>query len=260
MLVLSFPTSVFAAAPQTVFAKVYNSNIFFYNSPINDDAYKLFEIPKTYYVELLANADDTDDVFFAARYIDVLGYVKKSDVQPVQGTPLQPFASNVNFRVFAPSGLDLKSTPLSNSPFNRIVNVPYLCTNLIFYGTLEGDQMIPEKSCTWFYCKYISGTSTYQGFLYSDLCDKLTPIPENTEILQPFEGELFQKTPPLTAPSDAPHLSPTLKVLLIIFISIPCLFIVYLIFKPTHLVADNGQKSKKKIHKIRRSDYYELED
>lgn len=255
------PNNVFAASQTSIFAKVEKNGVFFYNSPINDDAYKLFEIPCTYFVELLGNADDQENLFYSAKYIDVIGYVKKNEISPVQGEPIAPFASNINFRVFAPSGLDLKSTPSSDSPFNRIINVPYLSTDLVFYGTLTGDQMIPEKSCVWYYCKYLSGTSTYYGFLYSDLCDKLVSISPNTETLPYFEGELF--LPPenenlgATAP---PTISQPLKILLVIIISLPCLFVIYLIFKPTRLVVDNGEKNTKKIKHLKRRDYYELED
>ena len=258
---LNFPTKVWAIAQSTIFAKVEKSGVFFYNSPIDDVAYKIFEIPTTYFVELLGKAEDSENLFYTARYIDVYGYIKKADVTPVQSTPIKPFADGINFRVFSPNGLDLKSTPTNDTPFNRIVNVPYLCTDLVFYGTLSGGQMIPDKSSTWYYCKYITSGTSYYGFLYSDLCDKLPTIAPNTENLPLYEGELFVSPPPTSSVNPTtPSLSGGLKIVLALAIGLPCFLVVYFIFKPTRLAIDNGEKHKKKIKRIKRSDFYELED
>ena len=255
----ALPSAVYAQT--TVFARIEKAGVFFFNSPIDEAAYHVFELPTTYFVELLGKAEDADDLFYSARYLDVCGYVKKTDVAPVQGTPTTPFASEISFRVFALSGLDLKSTPSGDSPFNRIVNVPYLCTNLVFYGKCHGQQLVPEKSDVWYYCKYISGDSTYFGFLYSEFCDNLSQIPTNTEILPAYQGELFVK-PPInqTTQSTAPQISDGLKIFVIIAISMPCIFIVYLLFKPTKLVENVDKKPNKKIRRLKRSEFYELDD
>lgn len=251
--------TVFAQSP--IYAKIEKSGVFLYNSPIDNSANKAFEIPPTYFVELLSNAQDENDEFFSVRYIDVFGYVKKSDVVAVDGTPQTPFATDISFRIFSPSGLDLKSSPSNETPFNRIVNVPYLCTDLVYYGKIEGEEMIPGKSTTWYYCKYISGTSTYFGYLYSDLCDKLSTIPQNTEILPNFEGELFAKPVEIESLSTPlSSLGTELKLLAIFAICLPCLVLIYLIFKPTKLVAENGNTGKKKIKRLKKSEFYELED
>ena len=256
---ISTPNKVFATSP--VYAKIETSGVFLYNSPINEETFKAFEIPATYFVELLADALDEKGLFYSARYIDVFGYVKKSEVTAVEGTPTTPFATNTSFRIFSPSGLDLKSSPSNETPFNRIVNVPYLCTDLVFYGQITGDEMIPGKSTTWYYCKYLCGTSVYYGYLYSDLCDKLSTIPQNAEILPKFEGELFAPVLEPEAPSSSlSALNIEVKLLVIIAICLPCLALIYLIFKPTKLVADNGTEKTKKIKRLKKSEFYELED
>ncbi|MBR2220908.1 MAG: hypothetical protein IJ975_02070 [Clostridia bacterium] len=250
-----------ALAQNSVFARIEKPNVFFFNSPVDDAGYRVFEIPQSYFVELLGKAEDAEDLFYSARYLDVCGYVKKADVTPVQGVPQNPFASGISFRVFSLSGLDLKSTPSGDSPFNRIINVPYLCSDLIFYGTCPGQELIPDKNNLWYYCKYINGDSSYFGFLYSEFCDKLSPIIPNTEILPVFEGELFAKpTINQTNQSTNSAISNELKIFVIVAISLPCIFIVYLLFKPTKLVADDGKKSNKKIRRLKRSEFYELDD
>lgn len=252
-------TAVFAN--QTVFARVQSAGVFLYNNPIDEDQYKVFEIPTTYFVELLGHASDEEGLFYSARYMDVCGYVKKSLVAPVQGAPIKPFADEISFRVFALSGLDLKSTPQSDTPFNRIVSVPYLCNDLVFYGFCQGEQMIPEKSSVWYYCKYISSGGSYYGYLYSEFCDKLSLVSANTETLPAFEGPLFvQPDNVQNTGSASPAISNELKIFVIVAICLPCVFIVYLLFKPSKLVEDDGKKSKKKIKRIKRSEFYELED
>lgn len=257
---LNFQNIVYAST--SIFAKVENINVCFYSSPIDTASNQLFEIPQSYFVELLANAEDDDDLFYSARYLDMCGYVKKSDVLPVQGSPIKPFASDINFRVFAPNGLDLKSTPNGSLPFNKVITVPYLCSNLIFYGKISGEQMIPQKSNLWYYCKYLNGEDSYYGYLYSDLCDSLTPITQNTETLPAFEGDLFYTPPEVQEQNILSSKPSTLKIVIIVAICLPFLFVVYLIFKPTKL-AENTEKSpakKPRLKRLKRAEYYEIDD
>lgn len=252
-------TNIFAQAP--VFARVENLGTYFYSTPIASPTYVLFELPTTYFVELTGNADDKENLFFSARYMDCNGYVKKTAVEPVAGIPITPFASNQSFRVFSPTGLDLKSSPAHQTPFNKVASVPYLCSNLIFYGKCIGEAMVPEKSNIWYYCQYLSGETTYHGYLYSEFCDKLTYAAPNTETLPAFNGELFATITPSSATTESNNMPSELKIFIILAISIPCLFIIYLLFKPTKLVSGNNQKqNQKKISKLRRSEFYELED
>lgn len=257
-----FPTHqiIVCANNTTYFAKILNEETYFYSSPTDNSEYKLFKLPATYFVEILNNANDQEDLFFFAKYIDLNGYVKKTDVQVIIGIPKTPYASNISFRVFSPSGVDLKSTPQDSTPFNRIINVPYLSTNLIYYGPCEGEQMIPQKSNIWFYCKYIENGNSYFGYLYSDLCDMLTPIFPNTEEFPILEEELFPETNIENVNQTTnSSLSTPIKILIAVCVCLPCFIIIYLLFKPTKITIDNGKK-RKKVSKLKKSEYYEFDD
>lgn len=264
MFLLALPFSISAnvfAATTSVYTHITARDIYLYSQPINSDNYKLFAVPISFFVELTGNAGDSENLFYSAKYMDIAGYIKKSEVSAVQGTPVSPYANNLSFRVFSPSGLDLRSSPSSLTPFNIVINVPFRETGLVYYGSCSGEEMISQRGSDWYYCKYISSSNKYFGFLYSGLCDLLPVIPTNSENLPAYEGELFQQTP--TEPVNQTNgldLSNWIKAIIVVAICLPCFLIIYLLFKPTKLIVDNGAKGKSKIKKLRRSEYYELDD
>ena len=260
LLFIPFNQTQVYAEEETHFAKITKNDVYLYSAPLNIETNKVFEIPRSYFVELINDANDDEDLFYAARYIDVYGYIKKSEVSVVLGSPNTPFANNISFRVFSPSGLDLKSSPNDLTPFNRIINIPYLSTNLVYYGKCNGEQMIPQKSSIWYYCKYIENGNNYFGYLYSDLCDMLTPIAPNEENPPVYEGEIFVTPEIEEVGASSITLSNEIKIIIVICASIPCFIVIYLLFKPTKIIADNGRFKKKKISKLKASEYYELED
>ena len=105
------------------------------------------------------------------------------------------------------------------------------------------------------------------GYLYSPLCDLLPTIPQNTEVLEEYNGNIFlepeQSKPTTTLPME--HLSQTAQSLIIIVVSLPCFLFIYLLFKPTKLAetakqTSNKKAKRKKISRLKRSDYFELDD
>ena len=232
----------------------------FYSEAIDDDSYKIFVLPSTYFVLLTGNANDSNDLFYSAMYLDKAGYVKKCDVVPVDGTPITPFASKLSFRVFVPNGTQLRSTPECASPFNIVTTIPFLTTNLVYYGALSGEEQISQKGNLWYYCKFIDGASHYLGYIYAPFCDLLPPIVNNNEVIAPLEGEPFAEEilPTETENANSSFFTSEVKILLIAVVTLPCFIIIYLLFKPTKLTIDNG-KNKKKIHKLKKSEYYELD-
>ena len=97
-------------AQNSYYAKITNENVYFYSDPIEESEKILFEIPNTYFVKLIDNANEN---FYYAIYKNVYGYVKKSQVNVMSGTPVNPFA-NATFRIFSPDGIGLYSTPSIN--------------------------------------------------------------------------------------------------------------------------------------------------
>lgn len=262
VLGLNVPKTTFAS--NTFFAQVpKGASVYFFSAPQKSDENVLFVLPSTYFVELLKNANED---FYYARYNDIYGYVLKSDVKPVKNTPMVPFATNVNFRIFVPSGANLRSTPHNNGSLNLVYSIPFLDNNLLYYGVAFGDEAISRKGNVWYYCKYYTGNLTYTGYVYSPLCDELATLPENTETVEFLDNISFEDEVTSTSGDVFKGLSSTTTTIIIIFVSLPCLLLIYLLFKPTRLAEQSQQhtpsrkRDKRKIKRLKNSDYFELDD
>lgn len=259
-LLFSFSPLPLTSTSEEIYARITNSETYFYSSP-NDEA-KFFLLPNSYFVLLL---EDAGENYYRAQYMDVLGYVKKEEVTPIVGTPQNPYADKSSFRVFSLNGLNLRSSPDSSSPFNIVTAVPYLERNLIFYGQIEGETAIEDKSSTWYYCKYLSGTQSYSGYLYSVFCDLLTPITINNEVFEAREEPPFlDQTSTTEDPPEGFSLTTPVQIIIAVAVSLPCIILIYLLFKPTKIVTEENSKDKKakkkKIKRLKKADYYEIED
>ncbi len=256
------PKIVFAA--RTYYAQVPNNDTFLFSSPDSIEQSRLFVLPQTYFVELLKNANEN---FYYARYNDVYGYVLKNEVKPVKNVPTSPFLSNINFRIFVPSGANLRSSPYNNGTINLVYSIPFLDSNLLYYGVAYGEEAISRKGNCWYYCKYFTSNLTYTGYVYSPLCDSLSSITPNTETVEYLESITFEDETTQVSGDVFKGLSQTTTTLLIIAISLPCLLFIYLLFKPTKLAQEVGDESKprkkhqrKKIKRLKNSDYFEFDD
>lgn len=254
-------------ASQTYYAQIpKGQEVYLYSTPNSGLNEKMFILPATYFVELLKNANDD---FYYARYNDLYGYVLKNEVKPVKNTPTSPFLININFRVFVPSGANLRSSPYNNGSLNLIYSIPFLDCNLMYYGQTFGEEAISKKGKVWYYCKYFSGNVTYVGYLYAPLCDDLGQIYENTEIVEYIDEIKFEDDTVPTNGDVFKGLSSTATTIIIIAISLPCLLFIYLLFKPTKLVeqttsestlGSHKKRNTKKIRRLKNSDYFEMDD
>lgn len=248
------------------YAKIVGSNVKLYRSTSGSEDITniFFVIPKSYYVIL--QPSDHDD-YYSAVYIDEKGFVKKDEVQCVKGVPAKPFANNISFRVFVPGGVEMRSTPVQSEGINYVTTVQFLETNLKFYGIIDGEQVISHRSSEWYYTEYYKNGNYEKGYLYSVFCDLLTDIPENTEMLEYIDEANFETIPtggnsPIeTELSTLPSVT---QIIIIIAVSLPCIFIVYLLFKPTKItskVMEGAEiREKKKLKKKKYRDYYEYQE
>lgn len=251
-------TPVFCSS--SYYARILNNNVYFYSDPVDNQNYYMFLLPNTYFVEILSSANDENNTFYTARYMGINGYVRKSDVCVVQGTPTMPYANSYSFRMFIPNGVELRRSPTSTNPFNIICTIPFLDTNLIYIGYISGEEQIAQKGQTWIYCKYMNGTDVFYGYIYSAFCDLLPTIPNNNEIFQDFDGDPFEEKTKETGTNNNVFLiDSNLKYIVIVAVCVPGLFLIYLLFKPTKLCVDNG-KAKNKIHRLKKSEFYEFDD
>lgn len=232
-------------AQEYYYAKIQNENAFFYSNPIDNNENMLFKLPNTYFVKLL---DEENTNFYYCQYSDQYGYIKKSDVIVMDGTPINPYATS-SFRIFSLEGIGLYSSPYFNEE-NKLAEIPYLTDDLTFYGYKIGEQSIPEKSDVWYYCRL--NTNSLYGYVYSVFCDQLTEIPVNNEYFSIINSPIFGN-------ADSPKgLSSVAMTFIIIGVSLPCVIVIYLLVKPT-LLKDKVLNNKPKLKK-RHGDYYEFDE
>ena len=248
------------------YARVRHSSVKLYKSASNDESFKniYFIIPETYFVELLSYENDN---FFYARYLDVYGYVKISDVQCISGTPLSPFASNVSFRVFIPNGVDLRSSPSQSDGLNYVATINYLETNLQYYGKISGEEAVLYKGSEWYFAKLTKNGTEQKGYVYSAYCDLLTSIEPNTEVFEYIDTPVFKTKETSVAPTDTEtsisSFPVSTQIIIIGAICIPCVLLIYLIFKPTKISTKAYQNAETKFSKRKNSkkqDYFEFDE
>lgn len=214
------------------YAKIEHEG-YFYSSPEGEN--KLFQIPTSYFV-LLTGEENSQ--FYKAEYKDLSGFVKKSEVSPMSGTPTSPYPI-ANFRVFAKEGLGLFPTPSSSS--SPLCTIPYLYGENEFYGYMTGEEDVPNKSNQWLYCKHLS----YVGYTYSVFCDSLPIISKNQEIFDIVN-------PTFSTPVQS--LSNSSLVWIFVGVGVPSVIVLLLLVKPT-LVKQRILSGNSK-----RKDYFEFDD
>lgn len=256
------------ASSKDFYGRVLKDGVHLYSKPIDAQANKIFEIPQTYFVNLIG---EENELFYKASYQDIDGYVKKGDVSCINGSPVTPYVTNVNFRVFVPGGVNLRRTPYETlGTTNLILAVPFMETNLKYYGKIEGEEAISYKGTTWYFCKYIKVNQEFNGYMYSPLCDLLPTIPVNTEVFEYITKPDFDNSGNsiITKPGQNLSFSTPTQIAIIVAVSLPCIAIIYFLFKPTKIaMQSSSEKTKrvknklsKKIKRLKGSDYYELDD
>ena len=237
LLLFNINTFIVHASNETYFARVMYEQVYLYKSPVDDNSQAniMFELPKTYFVELTENCNN---IFYKAIYQNITGYVKKDSVQAIEGTPINPYLNNLNFRVYAELSQDLRSAPNSTSS-NQIAHIPLLCRNLTFIGKIEGESLIAGRTSTWFYCKYTADVD-YYGYVYSDFCDELPQtLPSNTENVIYTSNPDFKLETQQTIPQN----SNTVGVIVAI-LTIPAIIFLLMIIKGKKILTNTSFSDK----------------
>ena len=233
---------VSAAENKTYYAKILFEQVYLYKSPVdhNDITNIYFELPKTYFVELLSKSGD----FYEARYLDFKGYVKKDSVQAVESTPINPFLNNISFRVYAELSQSLRSSPTTQaSSSNLIVTIPNLTKNITYFGKVSGECLIEGRTNVWYYCKY-TADKDYYGYVYSDFCDEMPPIVSNTEEITYITNPTFEVQ---TQSTNTIPITNNAVGIIIGILSVPALIFVFMIMKGTKFLNKEKFKSREVI-------------
>ena len=228
--------SVSAVEQEKIYARIMFEQVYLYKTPTNNNTSEnvYFELPRTYFVELLK----LEGEFYQAKYMSLIGYVKKDSVQAVLGTPINPFLNNITFRVYADLSETIWSTPSINS--NKITTIPHLTKNIYYYGKIQGERLIEGRTNIWFFCKYSTPESEYYGYVYSDFCDDIPTFTNNTETLNYINNPTFNVNTEQEI-NTIPKQSNLVGVIVGI-LSIPAIIFVLLIMNSTRIF--NKEKTK----------------
>ena len=230
---------VYASTGTTYYARIMQDNSYLYKTNVDVDDFSnvYFILPKTYFVELV---DETQNGFYKVNYLTFTGYVKKDCVQAIAGTPFTPFLSNINFRVYSEQSRDLRTEPTTISgSSSQVAYIPLMSRNLTYFGTIIGEELIDGRTNVWYYCKY-SAEKDYYGYVYSDFCDELTPIKENTEEVTYITSPNFNPEPePLTA---LPLKNKTTGIIVAV-LCIPAGIFLFMIFKTKKIITNPKVKT-----------------
>lgn len=244
ILLIIFESSyvcVYATNTETYYARILFEQVYLYKTPTdnNNSSNIYFELPKTYFVELLGKNGN----FYEARYMDFIGYVKKDSVQSVASTPKNPFLNNVSFRVYAELSQNVWSSPTTQS--STITQIPLLTKNIQYISKIDGECLIEGRTSVWYFCKY-TNTSEYYGYVYSDFCDEMTTINNNTEELTYISNPTFEEE--VVATKTIPITNNAVGIVVGI-LSIPALIFVFMLIKGTRIL------NKEKCHRKEVVDY-----
>ncbi len=243
LLFILLPTynhTVYAEVDGEFYGKIASENVYLYSSPSSTSP--LFQLPYSYFVKI----NDVSESYYAVTYKDLTGYVLKSEVRLMEGTPNTPYL-NTSFSIFTPYYLyELPST--NSSAYCEVDEQQFS-----YYGSISGER-VSDKSDIWYYASANVNGIIYHGYIYSEIANSLPEIVINTEEFEEVdESVLTDATPQFNS------LSTGTKVLLIIAITVPSVFILFFLIKPNKLTKSKS-KPEKKIRKVHHGDYFEFDD
>lgn len=254
---------VWGASSRVYYARVLSEGVYLCSVPATDS--EMFQIPPTYFVELTSDAGEN---YYAARYLDISGYIRKNEVSPVSGTPQKPFVQGRYATVVAGGdSVFLRTKPSRLATWDY--RIPDGETNVMHYGKASGEEVI-EGNADWFFVRvYIDNSTTRVGYVYSHFCLYASLIAPNSEILPLLTTPPFQSDDHTEGEkANFGSMSTALQLLIVAGVAIPCIVIVYLFFKPARAETEafegvGSQPAKARLRqtpKKQRRDYYEMDD
>lgn len=268
MVILSTNGTVIYAESTSFFAQIQTENVFFFE---DKGTKPIFEIPETYYVKLLENESEG---FYKAEYMNLTGFVRASEVQCVEEHPFTIYLENVNFRILASQSAELRSEPSRTLGLATLVcELPLYETNFTYYGKIEGEEVVPNRSNIWYYASYTKNGVTKYGYVYSGLTDNFTSYTSLPISLYPISKHNWAslEEEPIITPSFEPPNS--FELAIIIAITVPALLLLFFMLKTSKKVRPVQAKNNGDIIKMpppktatsvprkkkRGKDYYEID-
>ena len=215
-----------AYADSTEWARVTTDNVYLYADM--DTKQRLFELSKSYYVSIVGQTDTLYQVAVMpqgnADFVQIVGYVYKSDLSLVKDAPVSPIYPTVKLTVTADSA-ELKLSPTPNASTTcAVLNSQQLC----YYGK------VVSYGTTWYYARYAG------HFGYVEASKVTTP---NVQLHPTPLPSTPANTRPSTPSDDTPtptEAAPTAEILLIVFVVLLAVGLTLALFLPGNIKKRNN--------------------
>ncbi len=209
---------------------------YLYSSPNTLSFYQICMLETTYFVKIILV---NDNEFYYVDYCDVQGYVLKSVVRKIIGTPKNSFPnltiSTNDDKCF------FRSSP-KRADDNIIGTLQPFTSNIRYIGKIVGQEMWDFGGTTWYFVNY----NGIKGYIYGGYLISRPSVPPNTEQIAFIESEQYLTVNPLSNQAC----------LAIIFLTlIPAVFILIMLFKSPKVPV---QKPAKVVHQTDNIDYDSL--
>lgn len=231
-LVNSTMTESVNANQTSGFACVKSNNCYLYKYLTDDPqlSSKYFLLEKTYFVKVIESADEN---FYKVEYNKIVGYVKKSQIEFVEEVPELPFLENITFDIHSASNVELRTEPSTKGGIGSIlISIPAGQKDLTYIGKITGEESISGLGNIWYYCSYNFEGKDICGYVYAPLTLNLTPICENSQVLSPVAIKNYVPLNSLL------YLNISTRNLIIIVITLPSLYVLYLFIKPSKILKE----------------------
>jgi len=209
-----------SATDSTVqYGKISSPNSMLLKSPtkIEDISNSYFILEESYFVQVL---NEVSDDYYYVNYLNILGYVKKSDITLVNEEPKNPFLDNITFDIIKPTYI------YSEPKINSALQIQFLQpqSNIFYYGKIYGDEINKNSGNVWYYCKITYNFEDCFGYIHSNFTNNLAPIVNNNEQTSEFISQKNEI-------NNLLNLNLTSQTLIIVIISLPILFLIFLLLK-----------------------------
>ena len=187
-IVSIFSSKNICYANSNYYCQIVSSGALLYRSDNLDNAYQnvYMEVENTYFARLLYESEYT----YKVEYNGVIGYLSKSAVKRISGTPQNPYPNNIKLTVN--QNCYLRSTP-TQSDYGNEVMLLSTNTQLDFVGLIHASRLTDFGDNTWYYVKC---NNTY-GYIFADYLKSRANIYPNTEKLS-YVDNFEQMSNPLS--------------------------------------------------------------
>jgi len=199
-----------------MYAKI-NKNTYLLKTPtkILDFQNAYFILEESYYVIIL----DLQNDYYYVQYQDIKGYVQKESLTIVNEQIESPFLENITFNI-------VKDTFLYQEPIfsNDLQKHEVLSGEKVKYiGKIYSQNLSDLDGNVWYYAEIENNGVKTKGYIHSSFTNNLTPITQNNSVSTEFLANNNTNT--------LLNIKQTTQIIIIIVLSVPIFFILYLFLK-----------------------------